>query len=205
MQQAKNLTSSGHPYLDAIWTTDGADDRNHCYRRQYYRFNKLLAQTLGPKTIVELGIDEGVSCAHFAVGCPTATVIGIDIHKDWEAPSLKCQALTTIFKNFRYLRAWTWAAVDAITEPIDILFIDSWHDPDYFARDWNDYSKLLYPGSVVLIDDLHVIDPSWRQLPYQKFVDAEMNPGIPFGVLIYDGKPTVLPHRLMEFMPKCLI
>ncbi len=206
MAQARALTKSGHPFLDAFWETEGADGRNACYRRPYYRFNQLLAHRTKPELIVELGIDEGVSCGHFAFGCPTAKVIGVDIHKDGEAPSVKCRNVAAAFPNFNYVRAWTWdglKTIKALNKPIDILFIDSWHEFDYFARDWNDYSPLLRVGSLVLVDDLQMpeISTGFNQLPGEKYVDHTMNQAVPMGVMIYDGKDVKLTYKHRDFMP----
>ncbi len=198
--QATSITSSGHPFLDERWLSD-AEPRNAHYRRQYYRFCQLLTKELKPGLVVELGIDEGDCCGHFASGNPETQVIGIDIHKDDERPSQRCRKVEQLFPNFKYVRDWTWSGIKQVKAPIDVLFIDSWHEEDYFARDWNDYSKLLRPGSVVLIDDLNTIPLGWDALPYEKHAEDRLNHG-PIGMFVYDGKSFELPCKPMLYMPE---
>lgn len=203
--KAKTLEKSGHPFLDRRWEGKGPDGRNHCYRRPYYRFCMLLARVVKPDLIVELGIDEGDCCGHWAHGAPEAAVVGVDIHKDGEPPSVIAMEVEAQFLNFTYVRKWTWDAVKDL-EPetvIDILFIDSWHTEDYFARDWNDWSPYLQKGSIVVVDDLHMhaLRKSFEKLPGELHIDHTMNPAIPIGILFYDGTPLELPYEKQDFMP----
>jgi cephalosporin hydroxylase len=191
---------SDDKFLHQVWID------NTCARRPYYKFNQLLAKYTQPELIVELGIDRGYSCGHFAFGCPTAKIYGIDVHKDEEYPSKVCREVERNFPNFKYLRGWTWdkvADIAALNKPIDILFIDSWHEYDYLAKDWNDYHKMLRKGSLVIVDDLHMsgLGNVFDKIPGEKFVDRTMNPAVPFGIVIYDGTELILPYVKREYMP----
>ena len=209
IEEAKALSESGHSFLDRRWREDGPDGRNHCYRRDYYRFCMLLARQVKPKLIVELGIDEGDCCGHWAFGAPKATVIGVDVHKDVEAPSIIARSVESTFANFKYHRAWSWEAVRTLSSEIkslggiDILYIDSWHEYDYFARDWNDWSPLLNEHALVLVDDLQLGDIArgFTSLPGKKLSDSTMNPAVPLGIMIRSGeKLNALPFKQRDFM-----
>jgi len=201
--EAHKLTRTGHPHLDRRWESDGPDKRNSHYRRKYYHYAYLFAKKFQPEVVVELGIDEGDCCGHWAAGNPTTQVYGIDVHKDSERPSELCREVERNFPNFHYLRGWTWDRVKdikALNKPVDVLFIDSWHTLDYLARDWNDYHVFLKKGSVVLVDDLNMgLMPVFEKLPGQKFVDNTL--AISIGIAVYDGSPCVIPFQKQDFMP----
>jgi hypothetical protein len=209
-ENAVKATTSGHPFLDSRWFGVGENDENKYFRCPYYRFAKELAKLTEAKFIVELGINGGHCCAHWADSSPSTTVIGVDIHKDSERPAIMCREVETVFPNFKYLRGWTWDRVKdvaAMDRKIDILFIDSWHEYHYLARDWNDYMPMLHDKSIVLIDDLHMggVWHGWNELTkiYKNhFADsAVMNPACPIGLINYDGKPTILPYEKQAYMP----
>jgi predicted O-methyltransferase YrrM len=196
--QAKSMANSGHPYLDKRWNSDIR------YQRPYYRFCMLLAREVKPSIIVELGIDTGMCCGHWAFGCPTANVYGIDVHKDGEEPSIKCVQMAEQFSNFHYLRGWTWDKVKniaALNKPIDVLYIDSWHEFDYFARDWNDYAPYINKSTIVMVDDLHMVGPAYRALPGVKYVDTSMNPTIPLGFILEPDNSYRFEHKHRDYMP----
>jgi predicted O-methyltransferase YrrM len=206
LNKVPEMVISGHPFLDQRWTSDGHDNRNKHYRRPYYRFCQALVKLTTPKLIVELGIDEGDCSGHLANGCKTATVLGVDVHKDWEYPSQRCREVEKQFSNFKYLRGWTWDKVSEVKTygPIDILFIDSWHQFDYLAKDWNDYAPLLNDNSIVLIDDLQMdrIGEAFTMIPAQEsYIDRSMNSQIPFGILINPDRTYKFKHNKMDFMP----
>lgn len=210
IETAKSITKVGHPALDWRYDNEGEDidgrgRRNSHYRRPYYKLCYLISQIYKPEIVVELGIDEGDCCGHWAFGCPTTNVYGIDIHKDWEWPSKSCLRIEQALNNFKYLRGWTWDKlkdITALNKPIDILYIDSWHEQDYLIRDWNDYHGLLREGSLVLVDDLHMagLGNIFEKLPGEKFVDATMNSACPFGIMIYNGTRLNLPFNKRDFM-----
>jgi len=195
--------------LDRRWQGDGPDGRNACYRRSYYRFCMLLARLVRPGLIVELGIDEGDCCGHWAFGAPEATVLGVDVHKDGEAPSIMARSVAANFSNFQYHRNWTWQAIRDLGPwikergGIDILFIDSWHEYDYLARDWNDWSPYLKEDGIVLVDDLQMggIAQGFMSLPGEKITDSTMNPAVPLGVMLRRGEALPpLPFAQRDFM-----
>jgi len=196
-----------HYFLDRRWREDGLDGRNKHYRRPYYRFCTELADVVKANFIVELGIDEGDCSGHFALGRLEALVVGIDIHKDGEEPSKKCVEVAHYFPNFVYRRGWTWNEINYIKSmqmPIDILFIDSWHEFDYFAKDWNDYAPYLGNNSVFLMDDLQYgeLNEAFNQIPgKEKYVDKMMNSAVPFGVIINPDKNFKFVHKKRDYMP----
>jgi hypothetical protein len=208
---ARPITKVGHAALDWRYENDGDNidgrgRRNSHYRRPYYKLCHLISKTYQPNVIVELGIDEGDCCGHWAFGCPTTQVYGIDVHKDWDWPSKCCQKIEQNFSNFHYLRGWTWDRLKdivALNKPIDVLYIDSWHEADYLIRDWNDYHKLLRKGSLVLVDDLQMsgLGNVFEKFPGEKFVDISMNSACPIGIMIYNGTSLDLPFNKRDFMP----
>lgn len=204
VEYALSATSSGHPFLDDRWLIDG--NRNECYRRPYYRLCQEMVRRLQPKLVVELGIDEGDCCGHSASGDPNATVLGVDIHKDWESPSERCRLVERQFPNFKYLRGWTWEKVGEVKSygPIDILFIDSWHEYDYFARDWNDYAPLCAAHNIVMVDDLQFggVGTAYSTIPCRYKADfLDLNPGSYFGIMIDVDRDFKFNYDKRDYMP----
>ncbi len=216
IDRSVNLTESGHPFLDARWKEEGKFGRNKHYRRQYYRFCQQLAKEANPRLVVELGIDEGDCCAHWASGNPKTLVAGVDVHKDWHPgmqqvnPVERCQHIEKLFPNFTYLRGWTWEMIPEVKKlgAIDILYIDSWHEYDYLARDWNDYAPLLNDYSIVIIDDLNMtgIDPAFNEIPGEfKIKNKSLRPQYPdqptFGIIINPDKSFRFTYTKRDYMP----
>jgi len=73
--------------------------------------------------------------------------------------------------------------------PIDILYIDAWHEYKYANMEWDLYSNLLADEALVICDDV-MNSPGatedmirfWDELPCQeKLVDGDMHYPIPMG------------------------
>jgi predicted O-methyltransferase YrrM len=76
---------------------------------------------------------------------------------NWKA---KCTAYaqflenTTMFSHvIRPVRADSTSAAGMVTEKIDFLFIDGWHEYDKVKADWNAWSKRLASGAIVAFHD----------------------------------------------------
>ena len=166
----------------------------------YYRFFYHLAIELQPDFVVELGSWQATAAAHFASGCPSATMITIDHHGDPGdeenmAMAVKAQRQ---YKNLHYLRGWTWDLKEKVADygkETDILFIDSWHMYDKFKKDWDDYSPMLADGALVICDDIvggygptiaGMLD-FWNELPEPKFLNDKVHVGYPMGFLKYEN------------------
>jgi predicted O-methyltransferase YrrM len=167
----------------------------------YYRVFYHLAKFLEPKLTVELGGWQGTAAAHFASGYEGGGVITIDHHGDPGDDMNKSlmQAAENRYLNLVYIQDWTWNALQIVKQyntPIDILFIDSWHQYEYAMRDWNDYSPLLASPSLVICDDIMKGDGPviagmqrfWDELPGQKWLDeGTIHRGIPMGFIKYES------------------
>lgn len=160
----------------------------------YYRLFYTLGQVLKPEFVVELGSWQATAAAHFALGNPDSTVITIDVHKDDLAAQQRCFEAADFIPNLTYINAWTWDAIDlvrAVDKPINILYIDAWHDYGYVKREWDLYSPLLSSPALVICDDIttaHNFDGMirfWEELPGEKFLNHDIHPTIPMGFLRY--------------------
>lgn len=141
----------------------------------YYRFFYELVNLLTPRLVVELGGYQGTAAAHFAAGCPEATVITIDHHTDPGDEYNKTRMLEVAerFANIVYIQGWTnpelaasqygkhalGNAPNALPQvmeygKIDILFIDSWHTYQNARIDFDTYQPLLNSPALVICDDI---------------------------------------------------
>jgi predicted O-methyltransferase YrrM len=187
--------------LDHHWTTDpnlnafqqsSVDLVGHT--QPYYTLFWHIAKTLKPGLMVELGAWRGYGAAHFAAGNPEGKVVTIDIHKDGDQIAKdSCIYMARKYPNLTYINNWTWDAVAdvaALNTPIDVLFIDAWHEYEYAMREFSLYRPLLADNALVICDD--IFDDAaatkdmakfWRELEGDKFLEAGVHPGIPMGFI----------------------
>lgn len=166
-----NPKPTGNVWLDARW-----DEPQN--RKPYYRYFYNLAAVLQPLTVVELGGWQGTSAAHFAFGCPKATVITIDHHTDPGDDKHKERMEDAVNRcpNLIYFQGWTVPelaesqkgkhalgdapnALNIVKEildgrKIDILFIDGWHQAREFQLDFAHYSLLVNKPGLIICDDI---------------------------------------------------
>lgn len=163
----------------------------------YYKTFFLIAQVLEPELVVELGSWQGTGAAHFAGGCPSCNVCTVDIHREDRDAQMRTIEAASHYQNLTYLNRWTWDAIDFFRNlhtPIDIVFIDAWHDYQYAKKEWDLYSPLLASPALVICDDITTaynfdgMLKFWEEIPEPKFLDNRIHPGIPFGFSIVNQK-----------------
>lgn len=164
----------------------------------YYRLFYLIAQTLKPGLVVELGSWQGTAAAHFAVGWPQSKVVTVDIHREDKVAQQRCYEAERACDNLTYINAWTWDAAPQIAQlgqPIDILYIDAWHDYQYAMKEWELYSTLLNSPALVIADDITTaynfegMLRFWDELPGEKFLFSQgLHGNIPMGFLKFVRK-----------------
>lgn len=179
----------------------------------YYRLFYLIAKEFKPDFVVELGSYRATAAAHFALGNSAGQVVTIDMHKDPQQVNdkLACIATAEAVDNLDYINKCTVdnlpgfeCAIDdikAYNKPIDILFIDAWHDEKYVKREQELYFPLLNNPALVICDDLFDaggefpgMQAWYASLQGDKFLNNEMHPGIPMGFLKYETKPVTKPR-----------
>lgn len=168
-------------------------------RHHYYKTFYLLAKELKPDLVVELGAWQCTAACCFASGYDKAKVITIDHHGDPgdEDNKKKCIETLALYPNLTYLQGWTWDVIGAVkqfNQPIDILFIDSWHMYEYAKKDWDLYRPLLSKNALVICDDIvggngptmaGMLD-FWNEFEYEKFLENRIHIGYPVGFLKYE-------------------
>lgn len=162
----------------------------------YYRLFYLLAQAFSPVNVVELGSWRCIASAHFAVG-GAKNVITIDIHREDSKAQQCCWDVVQHIPAVQYLNGWTWAndivaKVKRLAYPIDILFIDAWHEYQYAKQEWDLYTPLLADEALVICDDIMDVAGAtvdmkkfWAEIEYEKFLDTSLHGGIPMGFVRY--------------------
>lgn len=206
IEQSLTMGDVGHPEMDSYYKWYA---QLTAHQNPYYKLFYLIAKEFEPNFVVELGAYRAGGAGHFAVGNPKSLVATIDMHKDMPQqaddkaaclrhsrmiPNLfyinKCTVDNLPFNNYGYECAID--DIKAYNKPIDILFIDAWHDEKYTKREWELYSPLLADEALVICDDLTNnagqfagMEEWWEAFPYDKFLDDRVHPGIPMGFMKY--------------------
>jgi len=122
--------------------------------------NCLAKHAAGKRELVEIGVQFGVTTAHFrSVMDPQGTVTGIDPHAPGRLglsfERLTAQRLLGRVKRgqAKLLRKLSFDAAGDFDRSIDFLFIDGDHSWQGVERDWNDWSGKIAPGGIVALHD----------------------------------------------------
>lgn len=181
---------TGDTTLDAL---QDASNKLIGHLNPYYKLFYRIAQEFKPALVVELGSWRGYGAAHFAAGNSDGKVVTIDIHREDKEAQAIVRLLCERYRNMIYINAWTRDAVEDVKKlgiPIDVLYIDAWHEYEYAQREYMLYYPLMARNSLIICDDIFD-DPSatkdmvkfWRDLPGDKFLNAGVHPGVPMGFL----------------------
>ena len=132
----------------------------------YYRFLFEVARMLRPKASVETGTWHAISAAQIAGGSPEGTVITFDVD-----PESRRRAEATGLRNIIALTGDSAGpeALRAVKErfpALDLLFLDSEHRYDVVSREFGNFSPLVRPGGIVLLDDIH-LNPDMRRFWFE--------------------------------------
>jgi predicted O-methyltransferase YrrM len=128
----------------------------------------------GRKTLVEIGVAEGVSAlALREVMSSDGTIYLIDPYHLSRSRSLNftkraahkivesCSRGQAIWlEKFSQDVAKDWSA------PIDLLVIDGDHSEGGVQRDWNDWCPFVKPGGIVIFHDARLFDGGWTNPNY---------------------------------------
>lgn len=191
--ESGNETPTGDPFLDTRYEAHRAKfGHPNLYWRTFYR----LCEFLHPSFCVELGAWQGTCAAHMA---PHSGIVAtIDHHTDPGDDENRRLTLevSSRYSQVLYLQGWTWDKVHEVRElgiPIDLLFVDSWHQYEYAILDWSLFSPLLADEALVVCDDLLPTDGPviagmqkfWNEISNgrQAFVSKVPHAGFPMGFI----------------------
>lgn len=193
----------GHIHILDSWL----EERRERYARlvghgnPYYSAFYAIAEELKPSFSVELGSYQANASAHLAAGNPKGMVITIDIHREDKDAQRMAQEAAARYGNLEYVNGWTWdnhvvfqvGSVAADT-PIDLLYIDAWHEYQYAMHEWEIYSKMLSSEALVICDDIFDLEGAttdmvrfWREVSdgYESFLDRACHSNVPMGFFRY--------------------
>lgn len=117
----------------------------------YYRFLQALCAMCKPEICVELGVCGGGGSLYMCIGTP-GKVIGIDVSNDYKE---NIEHILGNFSNFTY---WTMDSIEAaehVTEPVDLIFIDTVHTYERTMAEYAAWKPHLSDTAVICLDDLH--------------------------------------------------
>lgn len=142
----------------------------------------------GRKTVVEIGVAEGVSALALREGMACdGTLYLIDPFHLSRVPMLnfiKRVAQRTVGGSSRGKAVWieqfSHHAVREWTKPIDLLLIDGDHSYSGVEADWQDWSRFVCKGGIAIFHDARLFDGGWTTPEYGpvRFVDDFLRSGV---------------------------
>jgi MMP 1-O-methyltransferase len=128
----------------------------------------------GHSSIVEIGVAEGVSALAFRQAMSAdGTLFLIDPFHLSRVPTLnftKWTAHRAVESCNRgrvvWIEQFSGDAGRTWNNPIDLLLIDGDHTEDGVCRDWNEWSRFIVPGGVVIFHDARVFEGGWTNPNY---------------------------------------
>lgn len=110
----------------------------------YLEVLKNLHELLAPRRYLEIGVRKGASLALSA-----APSIAIDPAPDLPEPGANVVLHRCTSDDFFFFHADA-----AISDPVDLAFIDGMHLSEYVYRDFMHVERIMQPGGVIVIDDV---------------------------------------------------
>ena len=128
----------------------------------------------GRSALVEIGVAEGVSALALRESMPgDGTLYLIDpfhLSRFSALNFIKRAAHRAVESCPRGKVVWieklSTEAVQTWNTPIDLLLIDGDHSKEGVQRDWDDWSRFVVPGGVVMFHDARLFDGGWTSSAY---------------------------------------
>jgi predicted O-methyltransferase YrrM len=123
----------------------------------------------GRSSLVEIGVAEGVSAMALREGmAEDGTLYLIDPFHLSRAPALNFMKRTARRAvgncrrgNVVWIEKFSQEAARSWNAAIDLVLIDGDHSESAVERDWNDWSRFVQPGGVVIFHDARVFEGGW--------------------------------------------
>lgn len=142
----------------------------------YYRFLWKWAALKKPKVMLETGTLHGHSAVHLADGNPDGLVVTIDSDG---AAAAKVKAFGKA--NIESVTGESLVVhpdIAARHPSIDLLFLDSSMRYPHTVQEFEKYSSLMKPGTLILVDDIRINDEmkrAWAEIPGAKLELNELH------------------------------
>ena len=158
---SQNCQPTGDRYLDDLFERDKT--------ALYYRYLHRVSQLLGPSQIVELGVYNAWSTAHFAAPSPLSAVFAVD-----PAPQSGFRAVTDRYPNIKVVldRSDNQAVLNMFpSHSLDICFIDTIHEYEQATREISLWAPKMRTGGIFFLDDIDLnsgMRRFWTEVPFPK-------------------------------------
>jgi predicted O-methyltransferase YrrM len=137
----------------------------------YYFYLRNLVSQLRPRNVLELGTSIGRSGLFMMLALPPESKFTTIEMGSWMRGDL-----APFFDDNRLRIVYGSDVDNAVYSPlelkdVDLLFIDTVHEIEHVKKEWSIYSKVLSPGALVVMDDIHLNDGMstfWDSIPYEK-------------------------------------
>lgn len=138
----------------------------------------------GAKTVVEIGVFEGVNSANIIQAMASeGTFWGIDpffpgklgvSYSEWIAKSWVNRHKPK--PKVKFIKKLSFVAVNDVPNDLDFIFIDGDHSLEGIAKDWEDWSKKVRVGGIIALHDTSVPNhnPSVANLGSYKYFNEHI-------------------------------
>jgi len=129
----------------------------------------MIARSLRPRTIVELGTSYGNMTANFCRQCPTAKVVTVNATPEQQTGGITTHSLVRedigrVYRANGYSDRVVQIFANTLKldlgstlrgSPVDLAVIDACHDTDYVMSDFKKIRPFVKPAGLVLFHDTH--------------------------------------------------
>jgi predicted O-methyltransferase YrrM len=134
----------------------------------------LKRWAMGRKSLVEIGVAEGVSALALREGMAEDGALHLidpfHLSRNSTLNFLKRTARRAVeshrFGKVVWIEKFSQDAVLTWKDPIDLLLIDGDHEETAVERDWNDWSRFVIPGGVAIFHDARLFEGGWTTPDY---------------------------------------
>ena len=176
--------------LCEMFANPPADTWNPAMNSSYSPYLSLayhFCKRYRPPVVVELGLENGRWCAAACLASPSSCVTGVDIvdriSDHWTRWLMQCDnAHIRLCPSQWFLKCYDGPK-------INLLHLDSSHEPDQTREEWELIQPLMAPGGVILMDDLETIGVGavWKEITIPHVELKFLHPGGSYGAVVSLG------------------
>jgi len=167
-------SSQQHLYLDDLYLRQLFGD----YYSPYYKLMYNITKNLGPKLVLELGVNKGCGIASMAAGNNLTKVIGVDQQRLPTINGILVNYPNVLFIQGSSTDRETHDRVKALGCKLGLIHFDTEHNFSQVVNEFHFWRELMEDGCVLLFDDSHAcegeVKRAVKSLPIGWFCECDV-------------------------------